>query len=373
MNSLFSSTNTGKSVSSALFRSTARPAIVADKVDSANAREDTITKLSVIVIARNEERAISDCLKSVAAAFGGVPHELILVDSASTDRTVEIGREFGARVLVLPATAPLRPAVGRHVGYLASRGELLLFLDGDSVLNEDWLMHGVAALQAEPRLAGVAGEMEEVIDGETMRPVLRSYPATDYVAANHLNGSALYRRAALESAGGFNPFLCAAEEAELGARLRKAGYLLRRLPVHMTRHHAKHAKETIPELLRRINRGFYYGLGQFVRYAYTQRLPVKQPFDMVRRHVQFAALLLLGLVAAAASAFEKSVVPFAAWLLAIGTIFGLFALRGGGLRKPAYYFLEWLLTSPFVILGLARRPRSNYEFPELDAVDMRDN
>jgi glycosyltransferase involved in cell wall biosynthesis len=50
-------------------------------------------RLSVIVITKNGEATIRRCLESVAGA-----HEIVVVDSGSTDRTVEICRELGARV-----------------------------------------------------------------------------------------------------------------------------------------------------------------------------------------------------------------------------------------------------------------------------------
>lgn len=62
--------------------------------DAAN----TAPKISLIVITRNEEELIGQCLKS-AAAFCD---ELIVVDSFSTDRTVEIVRGLGARVFQRP-------------------------------------------------------------------------------------------------------------------------------------------------------------------------------------------------------------------------------------------------------------------------------
>ena len=47
--------------------------------------------LSVVIIAKNEEKNIRRCLESVAWAS-----EIVLIDSGSTDRTTEIAREYGA-------------------------------------------------------------------------------------------------------------------------------------------------------------------------------------------------------------------------------------------------------------------------------------
>lgn len=52
-----------------------------------------IANLSVVIITKNEERNIAECLKSVSFAA-----EIIVLDTGSTDRTVEIAREHGARV-----------------------------------------------------------------------------------------------------------------------------------------------------------------------------------------------------------------------------------------------------------------------------------
>ena len=81
-------------------------------------------RISLIVITRNEEELIGQCLKS-AAAFCD---ELIVVDSFSTDRTVEIARGLGARVFQRP-----------FEGYIAQKqfaleqagGEWVFSLDAD--------------------------------------------------------------------------------------------------------------------------------------------------------------------------------------------------------------------------------------------------
>ena len=64
--------------------------------DSAGA-PPTLAPLSVILITRNEEANIGECLASV-----GFARELVVVDSGSTDATVAVARAAGARVLVTP-------------------------------------------------------------------------------------------------------------------------------------------------------------------------------------------------------------------------------------------------------------------------------
>jgi glycosyltransferase involved in cell wall biosynthesis len=51
--------------------------------------------VSVVILANNEEKNLGQCLRSVS----GWAHEVVVVDSGSTDRTMDIAREYGARVL----------------------------------------------------------------------------------------------------------------------------------------------------------------------------------------------------------------------------------------------------------------------------------
>ena len=94
--------------------------------------------LSAIVITKNEERVIGRCLASLAWC-----DEVILVDSGSTDRTIEIAREAGAKVMIERDWQG--PATQRNRGLAAAAGEWRLLLDAD-----EWVPE---ALRAEIRAA----------------------------------------------------------------------------------------------------------------------------------------------------------------------------------------------------------------------------
>ena len=85
-----------------------------------------VVKLSVCVITKNEERFIGQCLASVA---GLRPHELIVVDSGSTDRTVAIAEASGA--VVTPIVWRDDYAWARNVAIAQATGDWILFLDAD--------------------------------------------------------------------------------------------------------------------------------------------------------------------------------------------------------------------------------------------------
>lgn len=108
-------------------------------------------QLSIIIPARNEEQNLPTLLRSLATQSIR-PREIILVDDASTDRTVEIAKQHGARVI---ASQPL-PDGWRgktwacHQGAQAATGELFLFLDADTWLEPE----GLSRVLAEFKQAG---------------------------------------------------------------------------------------------------------------------------------------------------------------------------------------------------------------------------
>lgn len=81
-------------------------------------------QLSVIIITRNEETNIGDCLKSVAFA-----DEVIVLDNASSDRTREIATSLGARVHVAPDWPGFGPQKNRALAL--AQGEWVLSIDAD--------------------------------------------------------------------------------------------------------------------------------------------------------------------------------------------------------------------------------------------------
>jgi glycosyltransferase involved in cell wall biosynthesis len=95
--------------------------------------------LSVILITRNEEANLRDCL----ASLGGLAQQVVIVDTASTDGTIAIAQEFGATI-AQPADWP---------GFGPQKNRALDLATGDWVLSLDADERLTPALQAE--IAGV--------------------------------------------------------------------------------------------------------------------------------------------------------------------------------------------------------------------------
>jgi glycosyltransferase involved in cell wall biosynthesis len=87
--------------------------------------------LSVVIPALNEEALLPACLKSIRQQDAGEPFEVIVVDNGSIDRTAEIARAWGARVVPCPERGV---AHARQAGLEAARGDVIVQMDADAVL-----------------------------------------------------------------------------------------------------------------------------------------------------------------------------------------------------------------------------------------------
>jgi glycosyltransferase involved in cell wall biosynthesis len=86
-------------------------------------------RLSVCMIVKNEERFLGQCLASVK----DIADELIVIDTGSTDRTVEIAREHGAHVGHFEWCNDF--AAARNASIAPATGDWILFLDADEGLS----------------------------------------------------------------------------------------------------------------------------------------------------------------------------------------------------------------------------------------------
>lgn len=87
-------------------------------------------RLSVVVITHNEEQVIARCLESVRFA-----DELVVLDSGSTDRTVEICRSLGAQVVTVPDWPGFGPQKNRAVAL--ATGDWVLSIDADEWISPE--------------------------------------------------------------------------------------------------------------------------------------------------------------------------------------------------------------------------------------------
>jgi glycosyltransferase involved in cell wall biosynthesis len=178
-------------------------------------------KLSVVVPAFNEERLIAGTLRHLEAGIEvlerrGWSSELIVCDNNSTDRTAEIARSAGARVVFEPVNQISR---ARNAGAGAASGDWLLFVDADSSPSRALVEEMLDGIESGRCVGG----------GCTVRLPLAPPGVRAWVAAWNLTsramrwaaGSFLFcEAAAFRAVGGFSEELYAAEEIDFSRRIK---------------------------------------------------------------------------------------------------------------------------------------------------------
>jgi len=183
---------------------------------------NTPPAVSFIVIGLNEAETLGECLRSIVDCdYPSERMEIIYVDSGSTDGSLKIARAFDCvRVIELDDDNP-NAAKGRNAGWRVAEGDLIHFVDGDCVLEADWLKAAVTAL-ADPEVAVVFGRIDEnspTFWGQIMGADWSRPPGE----VKYCGGIALTRNSLRDSIGFFPEEISGGEEPVWCARIRHAG------------------------------------------------------------------------------------------------------------------------------------------------------
>jgi glycosyltransferase involved in cell wall biosynthesis len=186
----------------------------------------TMPTISLVIPAWNEAELLPRLLDSVDTARGrwvasgrsAQDIQVIIADNNSTDATAQIARERGCDVAAIEKRVI---AANRNGGAAIARGEILCFIDADSVLHPDSFV-AVAAAMGDPRTVGGAS-------GVTMERwsigIALAYAAVLPLVwlTNFDTGLVFWRRADFESLGGYDENRMVAEDVDFLWRLRRLG------------------------------------------------------------------------------------------------------------------------------------------------------
>jgi GT2 family glycosyltransferase len=126
--------------------------------------------VSIIILNYNGERYLDNCLASVLKN-DYKNFEVVLVDNASTDLSIKNAMQtFGSdtRVKLVQSQKNLGFSGGNNLGFAHSKGDYLVFLNNDTVVDAQWLTHLVNALQTDESI-GLAQSTILMIDGKKIQ------------------------------------------------------------------------------------------------------------------------------------------------------------------------------------------------------------
>ena len=185
--------------------------------------------ISIIIPTYNEEKYIEKSLACFKQKMT-IPHEIIICDDKSTDATAEIARGYTDKVIVADIKHPTI-AANRNAGAKSARGDIYVFMDGDSFIeNPDVFFTHALRYFEDPRIVAVTGALDIFPHVKTSSDAVM-YAIFNFV--HHVKNNVLHsgessgkfqmmRRGAFEKVGGF-PELVTREDALMFKKLAKIG------------------------------------------------------------------------------------------------------------------------------------------------------
>lgn len=212
-------------------------------------------KSSVIIVNWNGERFLERCLAALMAQTVK-PHEIIVVDNASSDGSVEIVRRFpSVRLMTQDQNTGFARGNNLAIEAASAESEWIALLNPDAFAQPHWLEALLEAVESNPGFDVFGSKLVNAADPAVQDGGGDAYhmsglvwrmghgvpvPASVENAREVFSpcaAAALYRRSALREIGGFDEdYFCYVEDVDLGFRLRLAGYRCLYVPQSVAHH-----------------------------------------------------------------------------------------------------------------------------------------
>jgi len=181
---------------------------------------DSNPLFSIVVPARNEERSLPHCVKSIklAASKLGREVEIIVVLNRCTDRTEEVANDLGC---VLARHEEKNLSAIRNEGVKMARGSVIVTIDADSVMSESLLEKIHNVMESGSYIGGGAPMMPE----RWSLGIFITYACLALIAMwFRISGGVFYlRREDFDELSGFDETLLSAEDIDFARRLKAHG------------------------------------------------------------------------------------------------------------------------------------------------------
>jgi len=262
-------------------------------------------RVSVVIPAYNASKTIDDCLTSILKQDFS-DYEVVVVDDGSIDDTLEKVKRYPVKLV----RSPRQGAPGaRNIGFEASKGNIVIFLDSDCIVGRDLIVNLIRPL-LNPEI-GVTQPWWDNIDKDKLVPSL-IFKVYEYLVPNIEYPDYLWsycfaiRRELFEGVGKFDPTTrMGADDIELVQRIIKAGYRIYLMKELRVKHLFRQS------LLGHIKRHFRIARDQFVYVSESKKFIYNQRINAV----EYVKFILHGLTILALFFIPLSPIPFLVLLI----------------------------------------------------------
>ena len=212
-------------------------------------------KVSVVIVNWNGARFLERCLSALMAQTVK-PHEIILLDNASSDDSLKIARGFpDVRVIASDQNTGFARGNNMAIKAAAADSEWIALINPDAFADPGWLEEMLNAARRNPEFQVFGSKLVEAENPSMLDGAGDAYCISGRVRrigkskaeATHCRNecevfsvcaaAALYRRDILNEVGGFDEdYFCYVEDVDLGFRFRLAGYRCLYVPASIVHH-----------------------------------------------------------------------------------------------------------------------------------------
>lgn len=200
--------------------------------------------ISFIIIGKNEGWRLQKCLQSISCVVEQdviVNYEIIYVDSQSTDNSIELAKQYGAKTFLI--TGECNAAIARNIGAREAMGDILFFIDGDMELFPEFLPQVLSTdNQLEyPFISGIFNDIVHDLDWNYLHTSRRhklQEGNADSVETT-TGGLFLIEHSLWDKVGGMDTRFKRSQDYDLGLRLSQMGYPLHRKAILLANHYMR--------------------------------------------------------------------------------------------------------------------------------------
>ena len=124
--------------------------------------------MSVNILTYNAQDLIGPCLRSVLKqTYDNI--EVLVIDNASIDKTLDVIRKISPKIRIVRNENNLGLSIGYNTGIRESKGEYVLCLNQDVVLDGDFVKNAIEAMEIDDKIAGVQGRLLRITNLNELR------------------------------------------------------------------------------------------------------------------------------------------------------------------------------------------------------------